>query len=133
MVFETPRTPKMPELFAEIALLFAENAPAAGASSPMSTLIPLLPIPILFYFLMIRPKQLEDRKRLAMIAALKKNDRVVTLSGIYGTVVAVDSEQDRVVLRVDDERGVKIAFSKASVVKVVDASAEKDKDKEKVG
>ena len=133
MVFETPRTPKMPELFAEIALLFAENAPAAGASSPMSTLIPLLPIPILFYFLMIRPKQLEDRKRLAMIAALKKNDRVVTLSGIYGTVVAVDSEQDRVVLRVDDERGVKIAFSKASVVKVVDASTEKDKDKEKVG
>jgi preprotein translocase subunit YajC len=116
----------MPDLLAALPLLFAQNAPPAGASpSPWSTLLPLLPIPILFYFLMIRPKQLEDRKRQAMIDALKKNDRVITTAGIYGTVVALDSDHDRVVLRVDDDRGVKLTFSRASVLRVLESSQEK--------
>jgi preprotein translocase subunit YajC len=85
----------------------------------------LLPIPILFYFLMIRPKQLEDRKRQQMIDALKKNDKVITTAGIYGTVVALDADHDRVVLRVDDDRGVKLTFSRSSVLKVVETSQEK--------
>jgi len=115
----------MLDLFAAIPLLFAENAPAAGASpSPFSTLLPLLPIPILFYFLMIRPKQVEDRKRQEMIGALKKNDKVMTAAGIYGTVVSVDQDHDRVVLRVDDDRGVKLTFSRSSVLKVVETSSQ---------
>ena len=56
-----------------------------------------------------------------MIDALKKNDKVLTTAGIYGTVVSVDAEHDRVVLRVDDDRGVKVAFTKASIVRVLDA------------
>jgi preprotein translocase subunit YajC len=118
----------MPELLAALPLLFAENAPAPGAGgspSALSTLLPLLPIPILFYFLMIRPKQIEDRKRLEMISALKKNDKVVTTAGIYGTVVSTDLDHDRVVLRVDDDRGVKLTFSRSSVLKVVDTPQEK--------
>jgi preprotein translocase subunit YajC len=116
----------MPDLFAAIPLLFAENAPAAGAnSSAFSTFLPLLPIPFLFYFLMIRPKQIEDRKRQEMIAALKKNDRVMTSAGIYGTVVSVDQDHDRVVLRVDDDKGLKLTFSRSFVLKVVEPSHDK--------
>ncbi len=63
---------------------------------------------------MIRPQQQQEKKRREMIDALKKNDKVLTSAGIYGTVVSVDNEDDRVVVRVDDDRGVKIAFSKAS-------------------
>jgi preprotein translocase subunit YajC len=114
----------MPDLLADLPFLFAQNAPPAAAS-PWSSLLPLLPIPILFYFLMIRPKQLEDRKRQAMIDALKRNDRVITTAGIYGTVVSLDTEHDRVVLRVDDDRGVKLTFSRSSVLKVVEVSQEK--------
>jgi preprotein translocase subunit YajC len=116
----------MTDLLAAIPLLFAENAPAAGAQpSPWSTLLPLLPIPILFYLLMIRPKQMEDRKRQQMIDALKKNDKVITTAGIFDTVVSLDSDHDRVVLRVDDDRGVKLTFSRSSVLKVVETSSEK--------
>jgi preprotein translocase subunit YajC len=116
----------MAELLAALPLLFAQNAQGGAASpSPWSTLLPLLPIPVLFYFLMIRPKQLEDRKRQAMIDALKKNDKVITTAGIYGTVVALDSDHDRVVLRVDDDRGVKLTFSRSSVLRVLEASQEK--------
>jgi preprotein translocase subunit YajC len=118
----------MHDFLAAIPLLFAADAPPAGANpstSPWSTLVPLLPIPILFYFLMIRPKQMEDRKRQAMIDALKKNDKVYTTAGIYGTVVSLDPDHDRVVLRVDDDRGFKLTFSRSSVLKVVETSQDK--------
>ncbi len=54
-----------------------------------------------------------------MVEALKKNDRVMTSSGIFGTVVSVDIERGRVVLRVDDDKGVRIEFSKAAVTDVL--------------
>jgi len=115
---------------AMIPLLFAENAPAAGANpNPLSTMLPLIAIPFLFYLIIMRPKQMEDRKRQSMIGALKKNDKVLTLAGIYGTVVSVDNEADRVVLRVDDN--VRITFSKTAILKVVDVAPEKEKEKEK--
>ena len=65
-----------------------------------------------------------------MMSALKKNDKVLTSAGIYGTVVSVDDDSDRVVLRIDDDRNVKVAFSRVSVVRVFDGS-EKGKEKEK--
>jgi preprotein translocase subunit YajC len=116
----------MPDPFVLLPLLFAENAPPAGSpQSPLSMLVPLLPILPLFYFLIIRPKQMEDRKRQELIGALKKNDKVMTTAGIYGTVMYVDAEHDRVVLRVDDDRGVKLTFSRSSVLKVLETSQEK--------
>jgi preprotein translocase subunit YajC len=115
----------MLDFLVSIPLLFAVDAPPGGNPSPWSSLLPLLPIPILFYFLMIRPKQMEDRKRQSMIDALKKNDKVITSAGIYGTVVSLDPDHDRVVLRVDDDRGLKLTFSRTSVIRVVDATQDK--------
>jgi len=122
----------MPDLLVELPLLFAQDAPAAGGSaSLLPFFLYLLPIALWFYLLILRPKQIEDRKRQEMIQALKKNDKVFTTAGIYGTVVSLDPDHDRVVLRVDDDRGVKLTFSRSSVLKVVEPSHEKDKDKEK--
>jgi preprotein translocase subunit YajC len=122
----------MPDLLATLPLLFAENAPAGGGNpNALNSLLPLIAIPFLFYLIIMRPKQQEEKKRQAMINALKKNDKVLTLAGIYGTVVSVDNEQDRVVLRVDDN--VKIAFSKSAILKVTDVAQDKEKEKEKVG
>ena len=67
-----------------------------------------------------------------MLGALKKNDKVLTSAGIYGTVVAIDNDHNKVVLRVDDDRGVKLSFSRESIVRIVDLSQEKEKEKEKV-
>jgi preprotein translocase subunit YajC len=60
-----------------------------------------------------------------MLGALKKNDRVVTSGGIYGTVVSVEPDGDKVVLRVDDDRGIKITFSRASVTRVLEEAPAK--------
>ena len=119
------------DLLATIPLLFAENAPAAGDNTnALSSMLPLIAIPFLFYLIIMRPKQQEEKKRQSMINAIKKNDKVLTLAGIYGTVVSVDGEQDRVVLRVDDN--VKIAFSKTAILKVIDVAPDKEREKEKV-
>ncbi len=120
----------MPGSFAAIPLLFAENAPAAdggGAASPLTFLPYLLIIGLWGYLLLFRPQQQQERKRKEMIAALKKNDKILTSAGIYGTVVSVDTDQDRVMVRVDDDRGVKLAFSKTAIARVLEAAAEKEK------
>ena len=107
-------------------MLFAQDA--GNAQQLVGTPDPLLPIPFLFYFMIWLPQQQQEKKRRAMIEALKKNDKVVTAGGIYGTVVSVDPDQDKVVLRIDDDKGVKLTFTRSSVVRVLEASSEKATD-----
>lgn len=113
----------IPGLFETISPLFAQDA-AGGSSNLFMTLLPLLPIPLLFYFMIYMPQREQEKKRRAMIAALKKNDRVVTAGGAYGTVVSVDTLQDKVVLRIDDDKGVKMTFSRSSITKVLEGSGD---------
>jgi len=109
----------MSGLFDSVPLLFAQEA---GGASIWSMLPFLLPIPFVFYFLIILPQQQQEKKRRSMIDNLKKNDKVLTTGGIYATVISVDSSHDRVVLRVDDERGVKMAFTSSSVARVLESA-----------
>ncbi len=107
---------------------FADPAPAAAAepaSSPLAQLLPLIFIPFLFYFLILRPQQAQEKKRRATIEKVKKNDKVLTSGGIYGTVTSVDPDADRITVRVDDDKGVKMAFSKSAIVKVLEDGAAK--------
>ena len=121
----------MPLPVAPVALLFAQGAPRAavdsGNGSLMALMTSMLPIVVLFYFMIIRPQQRQQRKQQAMLSALKKNDRVLTTAGIYGTVVSIDNDAHRVILRVDDDRGVKLVFNKASVAQVLEPATEKPK------
>jgi len=102
--------------------LFAQQDGGGGAA--------LLPLYILgfvaiTYFLLRRPQRQQEQKRRAMIDAIKKNDKVVTTGGIYGTVTSIDPASDRVVLRIDDEKGVRVTFTRSSVARVIEASADK--------
>ena len=49
---------------------------------------------------------------------------MVTIAGIFGTVISVDPAADKVVLRVDDDKGVKLNMTRASVARVLDASSD---------
>jgi preprotein translocase subunit YajC len=122
----------MPGLLFDAFTIFAQAAPAAAgkpeAVSPLMQYLPLLPIPFVFYFLMIRPQQQQEKKRRDMINQLKKNDKVVTAAGMYGTVISVDEEGDKVQLRLDDDGKVKITFTKASIVRVLNDSPAKSPD-----
>ena len=109
----------------------ADPAPAGDQESTaifFLRMVPLLSAVPIIYFVYIRPQQLEERKRRLALGSIKKNDKVLTLSGIYGTVMSVDVPGNRVVLRVDDDGRVKIPFTLSSIAKVLEASPEKNSE-----
>ncbi|MEZ5960746.1 MAG: preprotein translocase subunit YajC [Hyphomonadaceae bacterium] len=77
-------------------------AQAPGAPDPTTGLImqiaPLILIFVVFYFLLIRPQQQARKRHMEMIAALKKNDIVVTSGGMIGKVRGVADDEVRVEL-----------------------------------
>ena len=74
-----------------------------------------VPIILIFYFLIIRPQRQQQKKIKEMLANLKKNDEVVTTSGIHGTVAII--KERTVVLRVDE--GCRIEFDRESIASVI--------------
>ena len=125
----------MARMFTTLPFIFAQNAVPGGAAGTGTALMTYLPMIAIvgfwFYLLVLRPQQKQDRERRALLSAVKKNDRVLTTGGLYGTVVSVDAESDKVVIRIDDEKGVRASFSKTAIVRIFDGS-EKEKDKAKV-
>lgn len=83
-------------MFSSIAYAMAPaggGAGEAGAASMASSLMPILLIIGVFYFLLIRPQQKKQKDHQAMLSNLKKGDPVVTSGGLYGRVVEIDTEK----------------------------------------
>jgi preprotein translocase subunit YajC len=74
-------------------------------------LIPLVFIFIIFYFMLIRPQSKQQKKHQQMLNNLKRNDEVVTVGGIHGTIISV--KEKTFVLRVDDN--VKVEVDKTAI------------------
>ncbi len=81
----------------------------------MTPLIPYLLIFLIFYFLIIKPQRDKQREHKQLLAALKKNDEVVTAGGIHGTVINV--KETTVVIRIDDN--VKMEVDREAITSVV--------------
>jgi preprotein translocase subunit YajC len=69
----------------------------------------------ILYFMVIRPQSQERKKLEKKISELKKGDKVLTTSGMFATVVSVES--DRAVLRISDE--TKVEFAKSAIAQVL--------------
>lgn len=115
-------------MFGSFVSLLAQAQPAPGAAegalpSWAVFALQIAPILILGYFLFGLPMR-QQKRRLEALNALKRNDRVLTEAGIYGTIISVDPDADRMVLRIDDEKGVKITCRKSSVSRVEPAAGE---------
>jgi preprotein translocase subunit YajC len=81
--------------------------------------LPLIAIAAAAYLLLFWPERERMKKQQDLLAAIKKNDRVVTSSGIYGTVASVDREADRVTLKIDEASNAKITVTLASLARVL--------------
>lgn len=83
----------------------------AAQPNAIVSLLPFVVILIIFYFILIRPGTTRQKKLQQMIDNLKVGDKVVTGSGIYGTIMGF--RNDRIQLRVAEN--VKIEMSKNAV------------------
>ena len=93
----------------------------SATGSMWTTFIMFGAIILIFYFLIIRPQKKRDKETQAMLDALKKGDKIITIGGIHGTVVAV--KEKTVVIKVDDN--ARIEFLKTAVSTVVNKDAVK--------
>ena len=116
-------------------ILFAQDAGAKVAdkaaekaaeqpiwNNPMFLMIGLM---VLFFFIVILPAQRRQRKEAeALMSSMKKNDEVVTASGIIGIVANIKDTGDEVTLKIDDNARIRVL--KSSIVRIVKKDESKD-------
>ena len=95
------------------AITFLQAAAGQGGGGGMTMLIMLALIFVVMWLFMIRPQQKRQKELNSFRDSLKKGDKVVTVGGIYGTVLEVND--NKVMLEIDKD--VKIKVDKASLVK----------------
>ena len=106
-------------LIATVLLAEGDKAAPPGPSSMLIQFSPFILIAVLFYLLMIRPERRKRAELTAMLSNLKKNDRVVTIGGIYGTVVNVQKDLDEVTIKVDESTNTKLRMQRAAIARVI--------------
>ena len=89
----------------------AAQGPGQQAGSPLVSLMPIIIIFVIFYFLLIRPQRKSQEDHRKMVSGLKKNDEVITTGGVHGTIINV--KENSVVLKIDDN--VKVEVQKVAI------------------
>jgi len=114
----------------EVAVATDSAAPATvPAGSPLASVLPLVMIFVVFYFLLIKPQQKRMKAHQAALAALKKGDKVVTGGGIIGKITKLN---DAETVTVEIASGVEVTVAKATISGLVGApSAAPVADKKK--
>jgi len=97
-----------------IATIFFQ---ASGGGAGFGTfLIPLGLMFAIMYLMVILPQQRQRKKTQEMLSALKAGDKIITGSGIYGTISGIDG--DSVILKISSEPQVKIRVARAAIAQV---------------
>jgi len=105
------------------AFAMAGNAAAQQGGRPgYETIVMLVIMFAIFYFLLIRPQQKRAKQHKALLEALKIGDQVVTAGGMHGKVAALQEN----VITLEVASGVRIKFNRSSIV-----STQREPDQEK--
>lgn len=91
-------------------------AQAGGDGSGWIMWVPLIAMIPFWYLLLIRPQQKERAKRQELLNSLKKNDRVVTTSGMIGTVANISQDGKEITLKFGDNTRIPFLRSAIEVV-----------------
>ncbi len=83
-----------------------------------SPILPFALIGIVFYLMLMRPEQRKRKAQEALLSQLKKNDRVITIGGIAGTVVNAAPGSTFVTLRVDDSNNTRLRVLRSAISRV---------------
>lgn len=99
-----------------ISPAFAQDAPAAGGPDLLTSLLPLVLIFVVFYFLMIRPQQKRMKEHRSLISNLRRGDRVVTGGGLIGLVTRVISDTE---VQIEIAEGVRVRVVRSTITSVL--------------
>lgn len=112
-------------LYALLETTGAADATGAGFAEMIPSLIMMVAMIVVFYFMLIRPQRKKDKAVKDMLNALKVSDRVCTIGGIYGTVIGL--KDDTVTLAVGAQK-TQMVFARWAIRSVEDAPLENDSE-----
>lgn len=107
-------------------LLAQTSAPASKPASAMTDpfwglIFPMLLIMVVLWYFTSRSQRQERDKHQKMLNSLKRNDRVMTIGGVFGSVVEV--REHEVVLKVDESNNTKMRFARNAIKEVLGGDA----------
>src|SRR5450830_1399911 len=106
------------ELPVFISSAFAQTAPAAAGGDMQSSLMSMLPLVLMFvvlYFVMIRPQMKRQKEHKAMIEALAKGDEVVTAGGVIGKIAKLGDN----FVHLEVASGVELQVQRGAITQVL--------------
>jgi len=100
------------------SIAISQNAysKAYSGADMLTSFLPLILIFVVFYFLLIRPQQKKQKEHKAMLAAVRRGDKIVTAGGLIGTVAKVIGDDE---LSVEIAEGVKVKVARGMVSTVL--------------
>ena len=101
----------------------AEPNVAPQGAAMFSSLMPIFLIFIVFYFLHIRPQSKKQKEHQKMLEALKKGDRVITASGLYGTVHEIQGS----IVKLKISENVNVQMLKSAISAVINETPQIEK------
>jgi preprotein translocase subunit YajC len=102
-------------VFISNAFAQAAPAPAGGTESTLFSLLPLVLMFVVLYFIMIRPQMKRQKEHKAMVEALSKGDEIVTAGGMLGKV----SKMGETYIHIEVANGVELQVQRSAVVQVL--------------
>src|SRR4051794_41449114 len=99
-----------------------KSGSSGGSSSPFgNALLFLLPVILmLYFFIVVLPgRRRQEKERAEAMNKMEKGTEVLTIGGIYGTVISVHPEKDEIVVKVDD--GTRLRMTKGSIARNITA------------
>ncbi|MCY3877696.1 MAG: preprotein translocase subunit YajC [Rhodobacteraceae bacterium] len=91
-------------------------AQSGGGLGGFTSLVPLILIFVIMYFLLIRPQQKKVKEHKAMVEALKRGDNIVTQGGIIGRIARVKDDGE---VEVEIADGVKVRVVRSTISQVI--------------
>ena len=88
------------------SIAWAQAGGAPEGSAGFFSLVPFILIFVVFYFLLILPQQRKQKQHKEMLGKLKKGDKIITSSGMWGSITRL--EKDTATVQIDDNTRVKI-------------------------
>ncbi|OYY92472.1 MAG: preprotein translocase subunit YajC [Hydrogenophilales bacterium 28-61-23] len=103
-------------------LISSAHAADAAQPDPIMSVLPLIVLFVLFYFLIIRPQMKRAKDQKKMQEAIQKGDEVITTGGQLGKVVKISDQY----ITLDIGGGVESHFQRATVQTVLPKGTIKD-------
>ncbi len=114
----------MNSLFMFVLAMAGSSQQGGQGGNPIGALLPIILIFGIMYLLIFRPQAKKQKEHKKMLESVEKGDNIVTIGGIYGTVVGLKKDNTVMIVKIADN--VKVEMTRSSIARKIVAEEEKN-------